>query len=179
VKVGDSVTTLPTTRPKEYANVSGVIATRNGEEYGVLVKGRVVWFLEREIANERQASNQEVGAKPTGQEVRQSQARASSSGPSPRGNGAGVMSPPVTSQSSDRPLSGDPGAVDASGAGSSPTAVSSPSRPAQSLAHLLIGARGPGGGMVAICTSCGRKWERERKRGRPASLCVGCRTVTT
>jgi hypothetical protein len=35
--------------------------------------------------------------------------------------------------------------------------------------------RGAGGGVLAVCERCGREWERERRRGRPAARCLSCR----
>lgn len=49
MRIGDAVKTLPTVKPSTYANRQGVVATRYEDEIGVLVNGRVVWFLEREI----------------------------------------------------------------------------------------------------------------------------------
>ena len=49
MKVGNSVKTLPTVKPKLYAGKVGTIAIKNDGEIGVLIAGRVVWFLEREI----------------------------------------------------------------------------------------------------------------------------------
>jgi hypothetical protein len=40
---------------------------------------------------------------------------------------------------------------------------------------LLLGARGPGGGLVYRCGACGRLWERKVGRGRPANKCEECR----
>ncbi len=40
---------------------------------------------------------------------------------------------------------------------------------------LQEGARGPGGGLVAMCVKCGRLWERPVRTGRPAIWCETCR----
>lgn len=40
---------------------------------------------------------------------------------------------------------------------------------------LTVGSRGPSGGIVAECRKCGRAWERENRKGRPAALCGECR----
>lgn len=42
--------------------------------------------------------------------------------------------------------------------------------------RAMVGARGPSGGIMAKCVACGRAWERERKRGRPADRCEECRS---
>jgi hypothetical protein len=36
-------------------------------------------------------------------------------------------------------------------------------------------ARGPNGGVLAVCEACGAEWERPARRGRPALKCEGCR----
>lgn len=36
-------------------------------------------------------------------------------------------------------------------------------------------ARGPNGGVLAVCSACGQEWERERRPGRPAAVCGECR----
>lgn len=35
--------------------------------------------------------------------------------------------------------------------------------------------RGPNGGLISVCQSCGHLWERPKQRGRPAYKCLECR----
>lgn len=57
-------------------------------------------------------------------------------------------------------------------------AVSAPKRPENkpgAAERLIEGDRGPSGGLMCKCQACGRLWERERRRGRPAFMCEECR----
>ena len=49
VNIGTSIRTLPTVKPKLYAGKVGTIAVRNEDELGVLINGKIVWFVEKEI----------------------------------------------------------------------------------------------------------------------------------
>ena len=40
---------------------------------------------------------------------------------------------------------------------------------------LIVGMRGPGGGIVAACRKCGSGFERPARAGRPPVVCEGCR----
>lgn len=72
----------------------------------------------------------------------------------------------------DQPLSG-PGIIpNPDPDRTTPDASSSPSRIDEGA---MVGARGPSGGIYAKCDGCGRVWERERKRGRPARMCGECK----
>ena len=70
MNIGAKVTTLPTVRPKLYAGKTGTVAIVNDGELGVLVGGRVVWFLEREI-EEWNGSSSGVSARESAKSVRE------------------------------------------------------------------------------------------------------------
>ena len=163
MRVGDTIRTLPTTRPKSYANVGGVIATRNGDEWGVLVKGKLVWFLEKEIELWKSARIVE---------------RSSTSVPAPGDTMMTAASPTgvtALTGANVNPLSGPSRPVSSSRPGSSPEPVSASPGPADGLSGLAPGERGPGGGIVAQCVACGQMWERPKQRGRPSHVCRECR----
>lgn len=57
-------------------------------------------------------------------------------------------------------------------------AVSAPAPPANkpgAAEGLVVGRRGPGGGVVAACVGCHVPFERPARRGRPPIRCEGCR----
>lgn len=49
-------------------------------------------------------------------------------------------------------------------------------RPMAASPSLAVGARGPGGGVMAVCQACRRMWERPVARGRPSRKCEECRS---
>lgn len=48
--------------------------------------------------------------------------------------------------------------------------------PSRDYHGLIEGDRGPGGGLMGVCTSCGQLWERPARKGRPAYRCEPCRS---
>lgn len=72
----------------------------------------------------------------------------------------------------DKPLSGPGTIATPPPAVSEPEPVANKSEPSEGR---RVAGRGPGGGVMATCSSCGQEWERPRVKGRPASKCEGCR----
>ena len=185
MRVGDTIRTLPTTRPKSYANVDGVIATRNGDEWGVLVNGRLVWFLEKEIeecgtrptttatsARSRRTVNDRTQTTPT---TGVTNAGTASSATSAESGGQTTMSTSAGQLAPDRRFSGPSSPASSSRPQSPPVAVSASPGLSDGLSCLSPGERGPGGGIVAQCVACGQMWERPKQRGRPSYVCRECR----
>jgi hypothetical protein len=72
----------------------------------------------------------------------------------------------------DLPLSGPDKSQTREGAGITLSASVASPRPADGL---ILGSRGPSGGLVYRCVACKGLWERKVGRGRPASKCEECR----
>ena len=227
MNVGQSITTLPTVKPKLYAGKVGTVATRNDGEVGVLIAGRIVWFLEREIeewedgslptkspttatiaANGKSVKGQTKTIPTTGVTsvgTVSSVTSAEGSGQMttradlPESTRAREMSTSTREGAQERAREGqevgarvpraprgelggpqEGTAIDSRGVKppereSSPKPLPPPSWPAESLSGLILGERGPGGGVVASCLACGEAWERPKQRGRPALNCPRCR----
>lgn len=164
MNIGTRVTTLATVRPPKYANKVGAVVTVNEGEYGVLVDGRLVWFREREITECQGSTNRAIGTGP-----QRGVGFAGNSGLAPtRGARSSVRG---TAGTVPVPLVIDLRPDLASGPQSPPGPVSAAPAPAEGLSE---GSRGPAGGIIARCGVCGRLWERERRRGRPAKVCGEC-----
>ncbi len=181
MRVGDSVTTLDTVRPRAYANVTGTVSTRNENEYGVMVNGRLVWFLEREIREcQSQGSTQRPSTPSRTNGLGTAHVDGSAKSGLPGSSREGTDSPMPTGRALPpmtpyRPVANPPRGEEGSRPGSSPLASSVAVRPAHSLSGFTEGARGPGGGIVAKCQACERLWERPKQRGKPRAVCPGCR----
>lgn len=58
------------------------------------------------------------------------------------------------------------------------TAVSEPGGASvnpEAAGGLIVGRRGPAGGILAACVTCGQAFERPARKGRPPVRCEGCR----
>ena len=205
MNVGASIRTLPTVRPKLYAEKVGTIAIKNDGEVGVLIAGRIVWFLEREIEECQNGSSSGVtvgegaksargqgGGSPLSQSTPRDARTSSCSGQGGEGSGKGLGTQERAREGQEvgamvpRPPRGEPGgppealAIDSRGVKppereSSPKPLPRPSRGSGDLTGLNPGERGPGGGVVARCEGCRELWERPRQRGRPSLNCPRCR----
>lgn len=179
MNIGSAVKTLPTVKPKLYAGRQGVIATRNEDEWGVLINGRVVWFLEREIEENGSTDgdtrdNGHTNGAAGGSRVVTSQSPVQQ----PRAPGLSrgmAATSPVAQSGPERPMTKPASPVPGSEPLSALNPVSAAPGPAPSLSGLTPGERGPGGGVVARCGGCGGLWERPKARGRPARMCEPCR----
>ena len=207
MRVGARVSTLPTVRPKLYAGRVGTVAIKNDGEVGVLIAGRVVWFLEREIEGWNGSSSsvsvrksvesarEQDGSSPLSQSTPRD-ARTSSctdQGGAASGKGDGNLGAQERAREGQgvgarvpRPPRGEPEgpqevtAIDSEGVDgpegeSSPKPLSRPSRGSGEDQELILGERGPAGGVVARCEGCSGLWERPKQRGRPSLKCPRCR----
>ena len=193
MKVGDSVSTLPTVKPKLYAGKVGTIAVRNEDEFGVLINGKIVWFVEKEIEI---CQSTKPTLSSTGRAPGSSSDRVPADGEGHRAvptNGPAVtrgsMSAGTTTHGTMRdalpverrsvaprvPLTNPSSPVPGSERPSEPRPPSAASRGSGDLSGFNPGERGPGGGVVAKCAACGGTWERPKQRGRPSLKCEGCR----
>ena len=194
MNIGQSIRTLPTVKPNLYAGKVGTIAIKNDGEVGVLIAGRVVWFLEKEI--EEWITHGTGAPNATNGECAKGQTKMTpTTGVTRVGIVSSVTSAVETGQTTtrarpaprastqERAREGNPGTpvapltnpsspVPASERESPPKPVSAPSRICEGAA---VGARGLGGGVIARCEGCGGVWERERRRGRPSLKCPTCR----
>lgn len=203
MNIGTSIRILPTVKPKLYAGKVGTVATKNEDEIGVLINGRIVWFLEREIEICQNGLSSSVdanrgapsvktrdGRSPLSQSTQRGAPTARCTGQGGAGNDESDQLPqalpdaaascrqtlPATREEPRMPH-GYP--VTNPGAGvRGQEAAMGPEEdcgPSRICEGATEGSRGPGGGIIARCEGCGGLWERPKQRGRPARRCEGCR----
>lgn len=190
-KIGVSVRTLPTVKPKLYAGKTGTIAVKNEDEIGVLINGRIVWFLEREIEiwssptvgtaeppSRKLANNGHTSS--TGLPARNQSREGSKSDLLPQALPTAAASCrqtlPIAREEARMPH-GCPVTNPGVGAEGQEAAMGleGDSGPSRICEGATVGERGPSGGIIARCEGCGGLWERPKQRGRPARRCEECR----